>query len=164
MPKAETVDKFFEAVNDAYETLLDAMKSGSDRGYRVSKRLIEEAERSQREAIELTHRLAKSPRDVTGFYGATVRSLTDAQGRVLELTRALIDEVVETQQEARESLQRVIEANRTAGQAAIEGAREVVGRAGRIARPGRGGNGRREQAEPKTPRPRTRAAKTETEA
>src|SRR3990172_1946769 len=139
MPKAETVDKFFEAVNDAYDTLLDAMKSGSDRRYRVSKRLIEEAERGQREVLELTRRLAQSPRDVTGFYGATVRSLTDAQGRVLELTRALIDEVVETQQEARESVQRVIEANRTAGQAAIEAARDVVGRAGGHAPPGPGG-------------------------
>src|SRR3990172_2265589 len=130
MPKTETVDKFFDAVTDAYDALLDAMKSGSDRGYRVSKRLIEETETGQRDVIELTRRLASSPRDVGGFYSAPIRSLTDAQGRVLELTRQLIDEVVETQQEARESLHRVIEANRAAGQAAIEAARDVTTRAG----------------------------------
>ena len=60
----ENVDKFFNAVNEVYDTLLDAVKSANDRGYRVSRKLIDEVERGQREAIDLTRRFATAPRDV----------------------------------------------------------------------------------------------------
>src|SRR5438093_1069264 len=72
MPRTENVDKFFTAVNEAYDALLDAAKSANDRGYRVSRQLIDEVERDQREAIDLTRRIASSPRDVSGFYTAPV--------------------------------------------------------------------------------------------
>lgn len=130
MPKEETVDKFFNAVNESYDALLDALRSANDRGYRVSRKLIDEAERGQKEALDLTRRLATSPRDVVGFYSTAVRSLTDAQGRVLDLTRQLIDEVTDGQREGRDVVRRVIEANRDAGQAAIQATREAVGQAG----------------------------------
>lgn len=130
MPKEEPVDRFFNSVNESYDALLDALRSANDRGYRVSRRLIDEAERGQREAIDLTRKLASSPRDVVGFYSGAVRSLTDAQGRVLDLSRQLIDEVTDSQRESRDVLRRVIEANRDAGQAAIEATRDAVGRAG----------------------------------
>lgn len=130
MPKDETIDKFFTAVNDSYDALIDALRSANDRGYRVSRKLIDEAERGQRDAVDLTRKLATSPRDVVGFYSSAVRSVTDAQGRVLDLTRQLIDEVTDSQREGRDVIRRVIEANRDAGQAAIEATRETVGQAG----------------------------------
>ena len=130
MPKDETLDKFFTAVTDSYDALLDALRSANDRGYRVSRKLIDEAERGQREAIELTRRLATSPRDVAGFYSTAVRSVTETQGRVLDLSRQLIDEVSDSQREGRDVLRRVIESNREAGQAAIEATRDAVSRAG----------------------------------
>jgi hypothetical protein len=130
MPKTETVDKFFNAVTDAYEALLDAAKSANDRGYRVSRQLIDEVERGQRETIDLTRKVVSQPRDVSGAYTAAVRSVTDAQGRVLDLTRQLLDELSDSQREGREVVRRVIEANRSAGQAAVEATRDAVGRAG----------------------------------
>lgn len=130
MPREENLDRFFNAVNDSYDALLDALRSANDRGYRVSRKLIDEAERGQREAIELTRRLATSPRDVTGFYSSAVRSLTESQGRVLDLTRQIVDEMGDSQREGRDVLRRVIESNREAGQAAIEVTREAVSRAG----------------------------------
>ncbi len=130
MPKTETVDRFFNAVNEAYDALLDAAKSANDRGYRVSRQLIDEVERGQREAIDLTRKVASAPRDVSGVYSAAVRSVTDAQGRVLDLTRQLLDELSDSQREGREVVRRVIDANRTAGQAAIEATRDAVGQAG----------------------------------
>ncbi len=54
MPKPETVDKFFGAVTEAYDALLDVVKAANDRGHRVSKRLIDEVEKGQREAVQLT--------------------------------------------------------------------------------------------------------------
>lgn len=130
MPKTETVDKFFNAVNEAYDALLDAAKSANDRGYRVSRQLIDELERGQREAMDLTRRLASTPRDVSGFYSAAVRSVTDAQGRALDLTRQLLDEVSDSQREGRDVVRRVIEANRGAGQAAVAATRDAVTRVG----------------------------------
>lgn len=130
MPKTETVDKFFDAINEGYDALLDAVKSANDRGYRVSRRLIDEVERSQRDAVDLTRRLATAPRDVAGFYTSAIRSVTDAQGRTLELTRQFLDEIGEGQREGRDTVRKVIEANREAGQAALQATREVVGRAG----------------------------------
>jgi len=135
MPKTETIDQFFGAVTEAYDSLLDAVKASNDRGHRLSRRLIEEVEKGQREAIELTRRLAGAPRDVAGFYSTAVRSLTDAQARALDLTRQLLDEAMETQQEARDTVARVIEANRNAGRAAIAATRETVEQAGGVVRP-----------------------------
>src|SRR5256885_15881830 len=126
MPRTENVDKFFTAGNEAYDALLDAAKSANARGYRVSRQRIDEVERGQREAIDLTRRIASSPRDVSGFYTPAVRSATDSQGRVLDLTRQLLDELSDSQREGREALRRVIESNRSAGQAAIEATRAAV--------------------------------------
>jgi hypothetical protein len=128
MPKTETVDKFFGAVNEAYDALLDAVKSANDRGYRVSRKLIDEVERGQREALDLTRKVATSPRDVSGFYASAVRNVTDAQGRTLELTRQFLDEIVDSQREGRDTVRKVVEANRKAGQAAIEATRDAVTR------------------------------------
>lgn len=130
MTREENIDRFFGAVTESYDALIDALRSANDRGYRISRKLIDEAERGQRDAIDLAHRVATSPRDVAGFYSGSVRALTDTQGRVLDLTRQLIDEVSEGQREGRDVMRRVIEANRDAGQAAIEATRDAVGRAG----------------------------------
>ena len=153
MARTENVDKFFESVNDAYDALLDAAKSANDRGYRLSRRLIDEIERSQREALDLTRQFAGSPRDVSGFYSTAVRSVTDAQGRALELTRQLLDEVTDGQREGRETIRRVIDANRGAGQAAIDATREAVNQAGSAVQNIRStANGARAASTPRKPR------------
>ena len=86
MASTDDIDRFFDAVNDAYDALLDAVKTANDRGYRVSRKLIDEVERGQREAVYLTRRLETAPRDVAGFYTAAVRNVTDIQGRTLDLS------------------------------------------------------------------------------
>jgi cell division septum initiation protein DivIVA len=128
MPNTQTVDKFFDAVTDAYDALLDAAKSANDRGYRVSRRLIDEIERGQRDAVDLTRRVAVAPADIAGSFTSAVRSLTDSQGRVLDLTRQLLDEATDSGREGRDTMRKVIEANRSAGQAAIEATRETLTR------------------------------------
>ncbi len=128
MPKSETVDKFFDAVTESYEALLDAAKSANDRGYRVSRRLIDEIEYGQREAVGLTRRVAGAPQDIAGSFSSAVRNLTDAQGRVLDLTRQLLDEATDSGREGRDTMRKVIEANRSAGQAAIEATRQTFNR------------------------------------
>ena len=53
MPQPSTADKFFDAVDDAYAAFMDTLKAGSDRGYRVSRELIEQTQKGQQEALKL---------------------------------------------------------------------------------------------------------------
>lgn len=154
MSREDTIDKFFDAVNDAYDALLDAAKAANDRGYRISRRFIDDIERGQRDLLDMARTVATTPRDVAGFYSASVRTLTSAQGRLLDLTRQFVDEISEGQREGRDVLRRVIEANRTAGQAAIEAARDTVTSRVRrsSAKPAQGSNGRGESPRPRKTR------------
>lgn len=144
MPQPSTIDKFFSAVDDAYDVILDTVKAGADRRHRVSKGLIEQAQSGQREALELAHTIAKSPTDVGKASGAVVETLTKTQGRVLDISRQWLDEALDSQQERREALRRWIDANRQAGEAVVEVSRGLFGRAQERAReavrPGRDGN------------------------
>lgn len=165
MPQPSTIDKFFSAIDDAYDVILDTIKAGEDRRYRVSKGLIEQAQSGQREALQLAHTIAKSPTDVGKASSAVVDTLTKTQGRVLEMSRQWLDEALDSQQEGREALRRWIDANRQAGEAVIEASRGLVGtaqeRARQATRPGRGGD--RAKAETET-RPRRKAQREETES
>ena len=146
MPKEETVEKFFDAVTEAYDALLDAARSANDRGYRVSRKLIDEIERGQKDALDLTRRVAVAPTDVSGAATAAIRTVTDAQGRVLDLAIQILDELTDSQRETRDTVRKVIEANRGAGQAAIDVTRDAVTRAGSAVENIRGSNGKRAPA------------------
>lgn len=156
MPQPNTADKFFDAVDDAYAVLMDTLKAGSDRGYRVSRGVIEQTQKGQQEALKLAHTIATSPRDLGKTSSAVVGTLTKTQARVLEVSRQWLDEALDSQQEGREALRRLIDANRQAGEAAIEASREVFGRARegarRVTRPGQDGNRAKAAAETRTRR------------
>src|SRR3972149_11953452 len=162
MAQQSSVDKFFDAVDNAYDVVLDTLKAGVDRGYRVSKGLIEQAQTGQAEALELAKTVVTSPANLGKATGAVVETLTKTQGHVLELSRQWLDEALDAQQEGREALRRLIDANRQAGEAVIETSRGLFGRAQerarQVIRPGRGGNGARAEGEP---RPRRKAESEE---
>ena len=165
MPQPTTTDKFFAAVDDAYDVLLDTLKAGVDRGHRVSKGLIDQAQTGQHDTIELARNVAKSPTDLAKTSGALVETLTKTQGRVLEISRQWLDEALDSQQESREALRRLIEANRQAGEAVIESSRGLFGRARErareVVRPVRGGNSARANEEARS---RRRAQREEAKA
>ena len=121
------IDKYFEALTESYDALLEAIKLGNERGYRVSNNLLAEAQRGQRESVELGKKFATDPTDIGGFYRAAMESTTKAQGRALELARQMFDELSESRSEARETIEKVVKSQRAAGEAAIEAARDVAG-------------------------------------
>lgn len=166
MPQPSSIDKFFGAVDDAYDVVLDTLKAGVDRGYRVSQGLIEQTQASQHEAVELAATIAKSPTDLAKSSGALVQTLTKTQGRVLGLSRQWLDEAMDAQQEGREALRRLIDANRQAGEAVIQSSRGLAGRAQerarQIVRTRGGGNSAKAEAAPR-PRRKARAGETKTE-
>lgn len=147
MPASETADRFFDALSEGVDALLDAAKAGNERTYRLSRSLLDEAERSQREALELGRQFARSPRDLRGFSQTLVEALTRGQGRALDLARFWLEEGMESGREARETLSRLVQANRRAGEAAIQAARGTLSRAaGAVRSAGGDGAGAREPA------------------
>lgn len=126
MAKNTAIDKYFEALTESYDAIIDAIKAANERGYRVSSNLLTEAQKGQREAVDLGRKLAEDPTDVGGFYRAVMESTTKAQGRALELARQMFDEMSESRTEAREAIEKVVKAQRTAGEAAVEAARDVA--------------------------------------
>jgi DNA anti-recombination protein RmuC len=120
-------DKYFHALTESYDAIIDAIKLGNERGYRVSSSLLTEAQRGQREAIELGRKFADDPTDVGGLYRAMMESTTKAQGRALELARQMFDELSDSRTETRDTIEKVVKAQRAAGEAAVEVVRDVAG-------------------------------------
>lgn len=125
----DAATKFFEAVNDTSDAVIDAVRAANDRGHRISAAFIEGAQENQREAVDLAKRFIAAPLDVSGFYSSLVENTTKAQGRALEATRQWFGEMAEAQKETREIFQRVIKANRAANDATIETARGMFNKA-----------------------------------
>ena len=120
------VDKYFEALTESYDAIIEAAKAGNERGFRASNNLLAEAQRGQRESVELGKKFASDPTDIAGFYRAIMESTTKAQGRALELTRQMFDELSESRTETRDVIEKVVKAQRAAGEAAVEAVRDVA--------------------------------------
>ncbi len=120
--------KVFDALHESSLALLEAIKAGNERGYRVSKKLIDEAERAQNEVLTLGRKFAQDPADLAGFSTAAFEKATEAQGRALELARQWFEELSGAGTETRDALQRVVNANREVGQALGEVTRGLATR------------------------------------
>ena len=145
---SEAEEKFFNALNDSYDALLEAIRAGTERGYRVSKEFIEQAQKAQREAVELGKKVVEAPTDLAGFYGVLVEATSKAQSRALELAREWLGELGDSGKEARDAIQQVMKANQAA---AREAAGEMMPKAEET-RAGRSDSARPEPA-PRESRP-----------
>jgi hypothetical protein len=126
MPSSTAVDKYFDALTESYDAIIEAIKAGNERGFRTTNNLLAEAQRGQRESIVLGKKFAEDPTDIGGFYRALMESTTKAQGRALEMTRQWFDELSESRSETREVFDKVVKAQRAAGEAAVDAARDVA--------------------------------------
>lgn len=133
--------KLFDALNQSSDALIDAVRAANERGHRVSTALIEQAQEGQRETVQLAKKWAEAPLDVAGFYGALIESTTKAQGRTLEALRQWFSELGEAQKETRDVMQRLVNANRTAGEASVDLARGLFSRAGEAVQSATRGDG-----------------------
>jgi len=114
MTRSTAADRYFEALTESYDAVIEALKAGNERGLRISNNALTEAQKGQREAIELGRKFAEDPTDIGGLYRAVMESTTKAQGRTLELARQLFDELSESRTEARNVIEKVVKAQRTA--------------------------------------------------
>ncbi len=147
--------KFFEAWNGSTDALIDAIRAANDRSHRASTALIEEGQEAQRASVELARKWAAAPFDFFAFYGSLVESTTKAQGRALDVSRQWFGELADVQKEGRDYLQRVTAANRIAGEAGVDLARnfftrasDAIQNASQSMAAAAAGNGRRTAPEP----------------
>lgn len=139
----DAAGKFFEALNESADALIDATRAANDRGHRVSTALIESAQEGQRETVDLLKKWIAAPFDIAGLYSTLIESATRAQGRALEVTRQWFGELADAQKETREILQRVVTANRAVNEATADVARGVFSRATETVQSAAAGDGRR---------------------
>ena len=129
MASEEATTKYYEALNETSDAVIDAIRAANNRGHRFTTALIEQAQENQREAAEITQKWAAAPFDMIGLMSSITESTTKAQGRALDATRQLFSEFADAQKETRDVMQRVVTANRTAGEASVDIARGAVSRA-----------------------------------
>jgi hypothetical protein len=132
MASKESTNKLFEAVNDGSDAWIDAIRAANDRAHRISTAVLQEVQEGQRESVELAKRWADAPLDIFGFYSAVIESTTKAQGRALDVTRQWFGEMADVQKETRQVSQRLMNANRTAGEAFLDYARGVFSQASQV--------------------------------
>ena len=123
MAEATTADKLFDALTESSTAIIQRLKTGSERSFRVGSTVLEEIERGQRDALELGRTFAKQPLDLAGFAAVLFAKAGEAQERAFELTRQSVDEFATASRETRETVRRVAQANMDGGRAAVDGAR-----------------------------------------
>ncbi len=143
MATNESTVKLFDAVNETSDALIDATRAANDRGHRFTTSAIEQAQDSQRDAVELTRKWLDAPLDFLGLLGLLTESTTKAQGRALEATRQFFSEMGDAQKETRDMVQRMVNANRSASEASVELTRNIFTRANDAVQSATAGNGRK---------------------
>jgi hypothetical protein len=124
MPSNESVQKYYDALIASYDILSDAVAKANDRGLKVTKQFATDVARGQREALELGRKLVGEPSDFGEYYTAVLEATTAAQGRALAFTQAAYQEALGAGGEARDTVEKLVEANRETAQAAVEVARK----------------------------------------
>jgi hypothetical protein len=123
MAEATPADKLFDALNEGSTAIIQRLKTGSERSFRVASTVLEEIERGQRDALELGRVFAKQPLDVAGFASAVFQKAGEAQERAFDLTRQSVDEFATANRETRETVRRVAQASVESTRVALDGAR-----------------------------------------
>lgn len=143
MAANEAAEKLYGALNEGSDALIDAVRAANDRGHRFTTALIEQAQESQRDAVELTKKWAEAPFDFLGLLSSLSETTTKAQGRALDATRQWFGEMADAQKETRDLIQHMLNANRAASEAGVDMARGMFSRATEAVTAATDGNGRR---------------------
>ncbi len=124
MPETtSTADKIFDALTEGSAAVMGRIKSGNERAYRIANTLLGEAERGQKEVLQLGRTFAQSPTDVAGLTATLFEKSGEAQDRAFELTRQFVDELATANRETREAARRVTRAGLDGGRASLDAAR-----------------------------------------
>ena len=124
MTANEPVQKYYDALIASYDILTDAITKANARGLKVTKQFATDVAKGQREALDLGRKLATDPTDMGQYYTAVLEATTAAQGRALTFTQVAYEEALGAGGETRQTVEKLVEANREPAQAAVEVARK----------------------------------------
>jgi hypothetical protein len=123
MPANDQVQKYYDALIASYDILTTAVANANERGLKVTNQFVSDVAKGQREALELGKKLAGEPTDLGQYYTAVLEATTAAQGRALTFTQVAYQEALAAGSDARETVEKLVEANKETAQAAIQVAR-----------------------------------------
>ncbi len=124
MANNEYVQKYYDSLIASYDVLVDAVTKANERGLTVTKQFVGDVAKGQREALELGKKLAGEPSDLGQFYTSVLEATTAAQGRALAFTQAAYGEAMGAGAEARETIEKLVAANKETAAAAVEVSRK----------------------------------------
>lgn len=125
MAANEQVQKYYEALIASYDILTAAVSSATERGLKVGSQFAKDVTKGQRDALELGKKLATSqPNDLGQFYTAVLEATTAAQGRSLAFTQVLYQEALGAGDDTRQTIEKLVAANKATSQAAVDVARQ----------------------------------------
>lgn len=123
MATTDQAQKYYESLIATYDVLSDAVTKGGERGVKITTQLAQEISQGQREALELGKKLSGNQKDLGQLYTALVEATTAAQGRSLAFAQFAYQQALEAGTESREHMEKLVEVNRQATQAATDLAR-----------------------------------------
>lgn len=123
MATNEQMQKYYDALIATYDVLADGVNKAGQRGVKISNEFANEVTTGQREALELGKKLSSTGADSGQVYAALVEASTAAQGRALHFAQYTYDQSKEAGTESRQQVEKLVEANRQATQAAADLAR-----------------------------------------
>ena len=124
MTENTQTDQYFEALLASYDALTRAIEQANERGLGLSRQLLTDVTAAQRQALDLARQVAANPSDMAAAYSAIMESAVAAQSQALDFTQTAYKEAVAASGEAREALESLLSASRTAAEAALSLSRE----------------------------------------
>ena len=124
MSSTDKSEAYFEALIKSYDALALAIEKVSERGGDISKQFRSDLAARQREAIDLARKVAAEPANVAVAYSAIMEATVSAQSQALEFSQAAYKQTAAADSEAREAVEVLLSASRTAAEAALELSRD----------------------------------------
>ncbi len=124
MTEKPQTDQYFDALLASYDALTRAIEQANERGLGLSRQLLTDVTAAQRQALDLARQVAANPSDMAAAYSAIMESAVAAQSQALDFTQTAYKEAVAASGEAREALESLLSASRTAAEAALSLSRE----------------------------------------
>ena len=124
MTSKSRTDEYFDALLASYDALAKAIEQANERGLTLSRQLLTEATAAQRQAIERARQAAANPADMASAYSAVMEAAVAAQSQALAFAQTSYKEALAAGAEAREALDNLLGASRSAAEAALNLSRE----------------------------------------
>lgn len=113
------VKSYFDAISESADALRAAAEQSAERTGSFSKQAGEEFASAQREALELSKKIAAAPTDVTGAYAALMESAVASQARALRVGKLAYEHAAGSGTDVQQSFEQLTAAGRASAEAAL---------------------------------------------